>query len=240
MSAVIWRSVHLFVWRSRPFRDIECDGCGGLVIGCRFLCLGCITPNLPKLQLYESCDACKLSCLEEEFEHDAARKRHLPTHDILKLRTGMTFRDFPAIYRASLEALRQARRRFGGIAAEDEGELGSVIDYDDGSSDGQGRQRNVHSPDGATEQDSLDEDEDIGRDPSLSIPASDLTSVHATTEPIVPPPGEEEVQPNEVTKPEEIRCKVCKQPIVMPCWFCVTCRGRSVKTSNIILSHLNI
>ncbi|THH29238.1 hypothetical protein EUX98_g4953 [Antrodiella citrinella] len=114
-ESVFYRTIREYLLATMPNHyGLVCDGCRNPFGGDRFLCLDCPTPDQ---KFWDTCDACDMPCLDKNIDRGDDRKNHTPNHDILKLRTALTYRDMPAFYQSGWEALRQARLYFDEVAA---------------------------------------------------------------------------------------------------------------------------
>ena len=103
-------------------REIYCDVCGEVNIqGSRIICVSC--------GMKTTVDLCsKEECLASEVGldvRDDLTSPHLPSHDILKLRTAIhPYREYGQVYRTAQAALKSVRQRFADLpSSEGQGEV---------------------------------------------------------------------------------------------------------------------
>ena len=107
-----------FAWLTRLIRrEIYCDVCGDSNLrGSRIICVSCGMKTTVDL-----CD--KEQCLTSEVRldvRDDLTSPHLPSHDILKLRTAIhPYREYGGVYRTAQSALKTVRQRFADLASSD-------------------------------------------------------------------------------------------------------------------------
>ncbi|KAH8083346.1 hypothetical protein BXZ70DRAFT_582249 [Cristinia sonorae] len=85
-----------------------CDNCRDPIAGSRLLCLDCPTPEQ---RFGDTIDVCSLKCFDTHITW-VNQKAHHPYHDVLKLRTVVTYYDLPHFYQRGCETLQNARARF--------------------------------------------------------------------------------------------------------------------------------
>ena len=158
-------------------------------------------------KFWDTCDGCSLTCLDKEIDrcddrradtHD--RKLHRPNHDVLKIRTVLTWRDISAYYQTGWKSLREARCLFGDATPaiqtteESEGHA-HVLD-------------NAHKPQANT-------------DVAQTSPTTHHNGIVPAA--VSEPPNKEIAETK--TLPKNVSCGVCHKSLRMPCWYCTCCTG---------------
>ncbi|TCD65460.1 hypothetical protein EIP91_002674 [Steccherinum ochraceum] len=187
--------------------------------GPRYICLDCATPDQ---KFWDTCDACDLTCFDKDIDR-GDRKNHRPNHDVMKLRTVLTYHDMPAYYQSAWESLTEARAHFHASAEGAKASIQVVTD-----------RAEVHSPVtlGRTGSDSSAdsngaEGSSIDDAPTATTPATPLSLVVSlgTKATLIHPevPVASPLTKDEQEGPKDTLCGVCSKAVQMPCWYCTRC-----------------
>lgn len=95
--------------------DYTCDGCARQLGGGRLMCLDCPPSSAPDFT--DTIDFCDFICAQTtvsiaERNYLEEGQPHTPEHDLIKIRTVLSWRDIPRLRRHSQEAMSVARLRF--------------------------------------------------------------------------------------------------------------------------------
>ncbi|KAF8178111.1 hypothetical protein K438DRAFT_1938825 [Mycena galopus ATCC 62051] len=181
-----------------------CDSCRGRIGGTRISCLVCQMKDT-----FNTVDFCSTpGCIANRVMRDDMQKAHLPHHDLLKVRRVVHTRQFGKTYRDAKEALQKARTFF-------------------------------KSPSGVTKQGSeseADTEDEEGHAPSppkrLSIKRLSRMPSFSISIPTPNPRPESRISMarlplEQLAVASGPPCRVCKQPVSQPCWYCVQCADAS-------------
>ncbi|CAL1709515.1 unnamed protein product [Somion occarium] len=137
--------------------DFECDGCKQPMGGGRLICLDCRS-DAP--QLWQTVDFCAdprcYSASVTQEQRYYLEKPHVPTHDLVKIRTFVQWGDLPALDQTARAALQHCRQRMV-ASVETPSEEPKDAESSAGSEDVSGpKSQSVHS-EGATEAPATDD-----------------------------------------------------------------------------------
>ncbi|RPD54176.1 hypothetical protein L227DRAFT_580748 [Lentinus tigrinus ALCF2SS1-6] len=177
-------------YRQRPkpaHFDIYCDNCGDHIYGTRVVCMECGTRFT-----FDFCE--KPACVSSEIKsRDDVEAPHLPTHDLLKIRTNILHhREIGTVLRNATEGLKRAKtlleRAAKGAEEDEASESGSGSDeeHKDGEASGQ----------------------------SPTTPSSPKLAHRDFSD---PSDSDSEAEVPVLT------CVSCSETIAQPCWYCIDC-----------------
>ncbi|KAI0701233.1 hypothetical protein BC835DRAFT_271177 [Cytidiella melzeri] len=111
IDASFFRILREHQLKTIPNHDCYCRGCGGKIGGARVVCLDCLSSE-SEAKTVDFCD--NPACPQTTFVVDIRdpEKRHLPTHDVFKVRSVLHLRDVPAVSERVGNALSVAREYF--------------------------------------------------------------------------------------------------------------------------------
>ena len=165
------------------------------------ICLDCRKSEYELWHTIDFCDntRCYSSTVTSE-QRDYLEEPHLPSHDFVKIRSCVHWRDLIDVTTNAVSALDQFRGIANGDASEDE-------DNEDNEEDAEDAPKDVE-----VEADDADSDwED-----SPSAEDGEAEGVDQEDE------GEEE------DKPRISNCFACHSPTEQPCWYCTICTGKLI------------
>ncbi|KAI0806043.1 hypothetical protein BC629DRAFT_1138761 [Irpex lacteus] len=111
IDASFFRILREHQLKTIPNHDCHCRGCGGKIGGARVVCLDCLSSE-SEAKTVDFCD--NPDCPQTTFVVDIRdpEKRHLPSHDVFKVRSVVHLRDVPRVSELAGNALSVAREYF--------------------------------------------------------------------------------------------------------------------------------
>ncbi|KAJ6488972.1 hypothetical protein C8R45DRAFT_993301 [Mycena sanguinolenta] len=212
--------------------DYTCDGCRGSLVRSRVVCLDCMSTDRPE----STVDFCsKPECVATESIPQRTDVQHLPDHMMVRFRDLLLLKDYFGIKQRAASTLDWARR----IYREPMEEPSLAIPLPESPVAGNNSTEEVKDNNSNGEADVTIVDDAptptptriIPRErsaPQLGLPALDTTVSGSQADPGTPSsdgllsiaitPGETYVDPT-------LKCRICHDRIVAPCWSCVTCNA---------------
>lgn len=99
--------------------DCYCHGCNGKIGGARVVCLDCLSTD-SEAKTIDFCDNPSCWNVTPNGDKDAIH-RHLPNHDVFKVRTVLHLRDVPTMNEIAEKALNVSREYFQGSSSNSGG-----------------------------------------------------------------------------------------------------------------------
>ncbi|KAI0090196.1 hypothetical protein BDY19DRAFT_887919 [Irpex rosettiformis] len=108
IDASFFRILREHQLKTIPNHDCHCRGCGSKIGGARVVCLDCFSSE-SEAKTVDFCDS--PACPKSNFVIDIRdpEKRHLPSHDVFKVRSVLHLRDVPNVSELAGKALSVAR-----------------------------------------------------------------------------------------------------------------------------------
>ena len=200
---------------TRTCSGIYCDNCGDHIYGTRVVCMECGTSFT-----FDFCDkpTCATAVVKSGTRDDAVNP-HLPTHDMLKIRTNILHhREIGKVLRNAKEGLKRAK-----TLLERAGKAGNASEID-----------------GEEHQESACESP---TSPSRSCSPSSSLSPSPSPSPGSPSPVRQRVVHRDSSGAMDssdsesegdapvLSCVSCATSIAHPCWYCIDCPGGFSTTS---------
>ena len=198
--------------------QIICDACTNSIFGARMVCLEC-----GQRFTFDFCD--KPACIATVMSRDDVTSPHLPTHDFVKIRTGILhYREIGKVLRmakAGLERANDLLNRAAGAEAMPASPVAGA-DGDGGVGTGAtGGDENEGGDEAAKEGEGEAPPEGSIQDTAPAAPAAETK---------VPVIRRENSTMESDTKSEAevpvLTCISCSSTVTRPCWYCIDCPGK--------------
>ncbi|KAF8509109.1 hypothetical protein BU17DRAFT_56323 [Hysterangium stoloniferum] len=114
LTAADFRFYHSLVLHKRyttVLHDCYCDNCGGSTGESRIICLVCRAKDTEPVNTVDLCDTPE--CVAASATRPDLMRSHLPTHDLIKVRRIVHFRQYGSMVKKAEAALKRARSLFG-------------------------------------------------------------------------------------------------------------------------------
>ncbi|THH29709.1 hypothetical protein EUX98_g4473 [Antrodiella citrinella] len=224
--------------------SVKCDACDQNVGGQRIMCLDCRPPGTRIRQTVNFCDlsvcgerTIRYSVLDRDFQHP-------PTHDLVKVRTVLLFKDMPALDRKAKKALESVQTVVDGEVVRDRSAFNgdNLLDASQGVALVEGAEHEDVSEtipvDGAAVNSiavngttvvgtGADIDDNVVAN-GAAAHSSINGNVSSTQEEIVSPSSPQPPPDGALAcalngGPRGPHCYTCQKTVSQPCWYCIGC-----------------